>query len=68
MVGRDNGDGVERFVVERAAEILDALGCVAGQFLHGRRAGGEQPAVGIDEPGDLHVAHLAVGRVCQAAP
>ena len=62
MVRRHDGDGVERLVVEHAAEVLDALRRVAGQFLHGRAAGGEQAAVGIDQPGDLDVPHLAVGR------
>jgi hypothetical protein len=60
MVGRDNGNGVKRLVVQHAAEVLDALGRVAGQFPHDGASSGEQAAVGIDEVGDLHIAHLRV--------
>ena len=57
MVGRGDGDGVEVLVVQRLAEVLHALGRVAGQLLHHFASRGEQPAVGIDQVGDLDVLH-----------
>ena len=59
VVGRDNGNGIEGLVVQGPANVLDADGRVAGRSLHEVASGGEQPAVGIDQVGDLDILHPA---------
>ena len=59
MVGRDNRDGVEILVVQCPANVLDARGRVARPLLHDLASGGKQPAIGIDQVGDLDVLHPA---------
>ena len=61
MVRRGDRDGVEILVVEHLAEVLHALGRVAAALLDRRAAGSEQPAVGIDQIGDLDVLHAGEG-------
>ena len=47
--------GVEILVIERRANVDDALRLVAAQLLDGRPPRGEQPRVGVDDVGDRDV-------------
>ena len=68
MVGRRDGDGVECALSSSTPRNPGRTrGILPATLLHAalRR---EQAAVGINQPGDFHIAHLAVSRECAACP
>ncbi len=60
MVRRGDGNGVQVLVVEHFPKVLEALGRIAAVVLDPPAPRGEQPAVGIDQVGDLDALDVAV--------
>src|SRR5207248_8269927 len=58
VIGRGYGDGVELLVLQGRADVLHALGRVAGELLDRLRPRAEEPAVRVDQISDLAVLHL----------
>ena len=68
VVGAGDGNGVQGLVFQCLADVLHALGPLAGELLDALDAGGEERAVGIDEVGDFHPLHIGILANVRPAP